>query len=186
MEDITKMAKALCNDTRLKIVKCLLDGEKCVCDIIPHAERAQSTVSLQLAKLVNLGIIEARRDGRSVYYKLANPHIKRLLSMLDFSKWKGINRKRIRWYPVIEKEKCNGCGMCVTSCSRDVFSFDFKINKPWVNHKYNCLVGCNTCSVYCLAGAISFPEPPSYIKGIIRSSNLIVKAQQELMRLKTV
>ncbi len=41
-----------------------------------------------------------------------------------FMKWKGIDRTEIEWHPVIDPEKCTGCGMCVTTCGRNVFDFD--------------------------------------------------------------
>lgn len=62
--------KALSDETRLKIVEFLLDGEKCVCKIVPHAKRAQSTVSIQLGKLESRGILESRRDGKKIFYKI--------------------------------------------------------------------------------------------------------------------
>ncbi|PIU02664.1 MAG: ArsR family transcriptional regulator, partial [Candidatus Diapherotrites archaeon CG09_land_8_20_14_0_10_32_12] len=42
MEKSLKILKALSDDTRLKIVEFLLNGEKCVCEIIPHTKRTQS------------------------------------------------------------------------------------------------------------------------------------------------
>jgi len=54
----------------LKIVKFLLGGEKCVCEIFPHVKRTQSTVSTQLLKLKDAGIIKSRRDGKKIFYSL--------------------------------------------------------------------------------------------------------------------
>jgi DNA-binding transcriptional ArsR family regulator len=62
--------KALNDETRLKIIKCLIKGERCVCEIIPCTKRTQSTVSIQLSKLESLNIISSRRDGKCIYYKL--------------------------------------------------------------------------------------------------------------------
>jgi len=67
----------------LKIFKALCDGEKCVCEIIPHTKRTQSTVSIQLAKLENLGVLKSRRDGKSVYYKLTNKKVKNILKIVN-------------------------------------------------------------------------------------------------------
>jgi len=83
MKESLKIFKALCDETRLKIVKFLLDGEKCVCEIIPHTKRTQSTVSIQLAKLENLGVLKSRREGKSVYYKLMNKKVREILKILD-------------------------------------------------------------------------------------------------------
>ena len=54
MKKTTKLFEALGNKTRFKIVEFLLEGEKCVCEIFPHVKRTQSTVSIQLNKLMQV------------------------------------------------------------------------------------------------------------------------------------
>ena len=83
MRESLKIFKALCDETRLKIVEFLLNGEKCVCEIVPFTKRTQSTVSIQLSKLASLGIVESRREGKSVYYKLTNQKVRNILSILN-------------------------------------------------------------------------------------------------------
>ena len=83
MRESLKIFKALCDETRLKIVEFLLNGEKCVCEIVPFTKRAQSTVSIQLAKLESLGIVESRREGRRMYYRLKNKKVREILRILD-------------------------------------------------------------------------------------------------------
>jgi ArsR family transcriptional regulator len=70
MKEELKVLKALADETRLKIVDFLLDGEKCVCEIFPYVKRTQSTVSIQLGVLEKAGILESKRDGKKVFYKL--------------------------------------------------------------------------------------------------------------------
>ncbi len=82
MREEIRIFKALCNEVRLEIVKALLDGEKYVSEIIPYAGRMQPAVSMQLAKLEYLGIVESRREGGRVYYRIANEKIKRILSRI--------------------------------------------------------------------------------------------------------
>lgn len=82
MIESLKIFKALCNETRLKIVKFLLEGEKCVCEIVPFTKRTQSTVSIHLAKLESLGIVKARREGKSVYYKIKNKKVPTILKVV--------------------------------------------------------------------------------------------------------
>jgi len=82
MREEIRIFKALCNEVRLEIVKVLLDGEKYVSEIIPYAGRMQPAVSMQLAKLEYLGIVESRREGGRVYYRIANEKIKRILSRI--------------------------------------------------------------------------------------------------------
>lgn len=81
-KELLKIFKALSNETRLKIVKLLLDGEKCVCQIVPHTNRTQSTVSIQLAKLEALGIVKSRREGKQIYYKISNPKVKSIFKII--------------------------------------------------------------------------------------------------------
>ena len=82
MKDELKVFKALCDETRLKIVKLLLNGEKCVCEIVPYTKRSQSTVSIQLSKLQHLGILSSRREGKSIYYRISNKKVIKILKML--------------------------------------------------------------------------------------------------------
>jgi len=187
MKDLLKLFKALSDETRLKIVKFLLNGERCVCEITRHVNRTQSTVSIQLAKLESLGIVDSRREGKSVYYRISNPKVKKILSKIDFSKWWGIDRREIEWYPVIDEKKCIGCGICTIICGRNVFEFDFKKNKSKVKNPYNCMVGCNNCGVYCPSGAISFSQRNrrGFIQKLLKRHNLVTKAREELERSKS-
>ena len=82
MREEIRIFKALGNEVRLEIVKALLDGEKYVSEIIPYAGRMQPAVSMQLAKLEYLGIVESRREGGRVYYRIANERIRRILTKI--------------------------------------------------------------------------------------------------------
>ncbi len=181
---LLKIFKALSDETRLKIIEALLDGEKCVCEIVPLTKRSQPTVSIQLAKLEEWGIVSSRREGKSVYYRIADPRVKKILAKADFSKWWSVDRKEIEWYPIIDEKKCIGCGMCVATCGREVFEFDFEKNKSRVKNPYNCMVGCDNCSVYCPAGAISFPhkDRKAFIQSLLKKYNIVAKARENLMK----
>lgn len=73
--------KALSDETRFRIVHCLLGGELCACVIPRLVGRAQPTVSLQLKKLVKLGVLDSRREGKNIFYRLKDSRIKRLLEI---------------------------------------------------------------------------------------------------------
>jgi ArsR family transcriptional regulator len=88
MEEAVKILKALSDETRLKILEFLLDGEKCVCEIFPHVKRTQSTVSIQLGKLENLGIVESRREGKQIFYKIKDYRICDVFKALGYAKGK--------------------------------------------------------------------------------------------------
>ncbi|OQX86313.1 MAG: hypothetical protein B6D63_00125 [Candidatus Latescibacteria bacterium 4484_7] len=83
MRESLKIFKALCDETRLKIVEFLLSGEKCVFEMVPFTKRIQSTVSVQLSKLEYLGIIGSRREGKRIYYKLTNEKVREILRILN-------------------------------------------------------------------------------------------------------
>ncbi len=70
MKEAQKIFKALSDLTRLKIIHLLLSGEKCVCEIFPYVKRTQSTTSIQLKKLEDLGLIKSRRDGKRIFYSI--------------------------------------------------------------------------------------------------------------------
>ena len=82
MDKDLRIFKALSDNTRLKIVKFLLDGEKCVCQIYPQLKRSQPTISLQLKKLEALGILKSRRENKYIFYSIANPQVKKILSVV--------------------------------------------------------------------------------------------------------
>jgi ArsR family transcriptional regulator len=80
-----KVFKALGDPTRLRIVKMLARcggcscGEKCVCDIIPQTGKSQPTTSAHLKILHEAGLVESRKEGLSVYYRLADESVKKLI-----------------------------------------------------------------------------------------------------------
>ena len=61
---------ALSDTIRLEVVGLLLDGERCVCDLMDDLDLAQSRLSWHLKTLSDAGIITGRRDGRWNYYSL--------------------------------------------------------------------------------------------------------------------
>jgi ArsR family transcriptional regulator len=93
MEEKLKILKALSDGTRLKIVEFLLGGEKCVCEIFPHVKRTQSTVSIQLGILEKSGILKSRRDGKKVFYSIANLRICDIFKALGCAKGKCLKKE---------------------------------------------------------------------------------------------
>jgi len=81
MKELVKIFKALGDEARLKIVEFLLEKERCVCEIVKHVKRSQSTVSIQLAKLESFGIVASRREGKKIYYRIANPKVRKILHL---------------------------------------------------------------------------------------------------------
>ena len=69
--------------------------------------------------------------------------------------------------------------MCVTSCGRGVYAFDYERNRPTAIAPRQCMVGCTTCATICLQDAIEFPSR-GYIRGIIRRNRLLRQAKDML------
>ena len=74
-KETLEILKALSDGTRLKIVEFLLDGERCVCEIFPYVKRTQSTVSIQLGKLEDAGLLKSRREGKKIFYSISDTRV---------------------------------------------------------------------------------------------------------------
>jgi len=70
MKTTARMFKALSDETRLRILCLLLEGELCVCDLMEVLQLPQSTVSRHLAYLKNSGWVDDRRCGVWMYYAI--------------------------------------------------------------------------------------------------------------------
>ncbi len=77
-EKQAEVAKAIAHPLRLAIVDFLKDGEQCVCDISEHVGAERSNVSRHLSVMVNAGVLEYRKEGLKVIYRL------RCTCILDF------------------------------------------------------------------------------------------------------
>ena len=76
VERLSRLFSALSDPTRLKILHALtVTEELCVCDLAALAELSVSAVSHQLRLLRDRDLVRARRDGRMVYYSVADDHI---------------------------------------------------------------------------------------------------------------
>ncbi|HMP71765.1 MAG TPA: metalloregulator ArsR/SmtB family transcription factor [Kiritimatiellia bacterium] len=73
MRATVKLFRALSDPTRLRLLFALRDGECCVCQLIALVDLAPSTVSKHLSLLREAGLIESRKQGRWVHYRLADP-----------------------------------------------------------------------------------------------------------------
>jgi ArsR family transcriptional regulator, arsenate/arsenite/antimonite-responsive transcriptional repressor len=72
MRNSAELFKALADETRLRILNLLIQGELCVCDIMAVLKIGQSKASRHLACLRNAGLVTDRRSGVWMHYSLAN------------------------------------------------------------------------------------------------------------------
>lgn len=70
MRDVLDITKALADGNRLRILAALTGGELCVCQLIELLGLAPSTVSKHVYVLRQARLVEARKDGRWMYYRL--------------------------------------------------------------------------------------------------------------------
>jgi len=73
--DLSELFKTFGDSTRIRILFCLFIQEMCVCDISNLLGMSQSAISHQLAVLKRQKLIKARRDGKAVFYSLADDHV---------------------------------------------------------------------------------------------------------------
>ncbi len=74
--------KALSHPIRIKIVHYLKEGERCVCEIAPYLKEEQSNVSRHLAALKRAGILSSEKRGISVYYKVQDENVYKILDLV--------------------------------------------------------------------------------------------------------
>lgn len=80
LESQSSILKALGQPTRLQILGLLTDGERCVCEIFPAIHQEQANVSKHLSILKQAGILESRKDGLRILYRIKTPEILDLLT----------------------------------------------------------------------------------------------------------
>ena len=73
---------ALSDPIRLEIIAYLRDGEKCVCEIVPHLNLIQPLVSRHLKILKDTGIVRCRKDGTKRMYSIVDPRIHNIVNEL--------------------------------------------------------------------------------------------------------
>lgn len=81
IQPLADVFKVLGDPTRLRILRLLMKGEVCVRDIAEDLGLGQSAVSHQLRILRDARLVQFRRDGKTVYYSLADAHVFTLLDV---------------------------------------------------------------------------------------------------------
>ena len=77
--DLAELFKAFGDTTRIRILFVLFEAEVCVCDLAEALHMTQSAISHQLAILRNSRLVKARREGKQVFYSLADDHVRTII-----------------------------------------------------------------------------------------------------------
>ena len=77
--DLAELFKIFGDSTRIKILYVLFESEMCVCDIAQLLNLSQSAVSHQLRALKQSKLVKYRREGKTVFYSLADGHVRTIM-----------------------------------------------------------------------------------------------------------
>lgn len=113
MKNLAHIFKALSDETRLRILALLSDGELCVCDLMAALELPQSTVSRHLAYLRNAGLVDDERRGVWMFYRitqtsaLGNDLLRLLIERLYKSNQAHEDQKALNALPDAQNKRCS-------------------------------------------------------------------------------
>ena len=77
--DLAELFKVFGDSTRIRILYVLFEKEVCVCDLAQTLNMTQSAVSHQLKILKQSKLVKARREGKSIFYSLADDHVRLII-----------------------------------------------------------------------------------------------------------
>jgi ArsR family transcriptional regulator len=69
------VCRALAHPARLKVLDCLREGEECVCRLAPQVGVTEAHLSQLLAVLRRVGVVQSRRDGHQIFYRVRDDRI---------------------------------------------------------------------------------------------------------------
>ncbi len=78
--DLTELFRIFGDSTRVRILYVLFEAEMCVCDIAALLGMTQSAISHQLRALKGARLVKSRREGKTVFYSLADDHVKAIIN----------------------------------------------------------------------------------------------------------
>lgn len=79
--DLAELFKVFGDSTRIRILFVLFEAEVCVCDLAQALNMTQSAISHQLKTLKQNKLVKSRREGKSIFYSLADDHVRTIISM---------------------------------------------------------------------------------------------------------
>lgn len=78
--DLAELFKVFGDSTRIRILYVLFEAEVCVCDLAEALNMTQSAISHQLKILKQSKLVKGRREGKSVFYSLADDHVRTIIA----------------------------------------------------------------------------------------------------------
>ena len=78
--DLAELFKVFGDSTRIRILFVLFEAEVCVCDLAAALHMTQSAISHQLRILKQNKLVKNRREGKSVFYSLADDHVRTIIA----------------------------------------------------------------------------------------------------------
>lgn len=78
--DLAELFKVFGDSTRIRILFVLFEAEVCVCDLAESLHMTQSAISHQLKILKQNKLVKGRREGKSVFYSLADQHVRTIIA----------------------------------------------------------------------------------------------------------
>ena len=78
--DLAELFKVFGDSTRIRILFVLFETEVCVCDLAQALNMTQSAISHQLKILKQNKLVKSRRDGKSIFYSLADDHVRTIIA----------------------------------------------------------------------------------------------------------
>ena len=79
--DLAELFKVFGDSTRIRILFVLFEAEVCVCDLAQALNMTQSAISHQLKILKQNKLVKSRREGKSIFFSLADDHVRTIISM---------------------------------------------------------------------------------------------------------
>jgi len=82
LREISQILKAMGDPTRLRLLQEMLDGERRAGDLVAAVGTSQANISKHLTRLRGAGLVEARREGANVVYRIAAPFVREVCGTL--------------------------------------------------------------------------------------------------------
>ncbi|MBQ4644513.1 MAG: winged helix-turn-helix transcriptional regulator [Clostridia bacterium] len=81
LNNLADLFKIMGDTTRCKLLFALLQNEMCVCDLANVLSMSKSSISHQLSKMKDVGLVKCRKEGKTVYYSLDDCHISEIFEV---------------------------------------------------------------------------------------------------------